>query len=348
MEWYADQGIDYLAGKAVVGLDGDGHKVSLDDGTELGYEKCLVATGMPVRRIPVPGLDKKGVNYVKTVDDAEEIIANVKKAKRAIVIGSGFISFEMLDMLHLAGLEVESVIREKYFWEPILDETAGRMIERKLADEGVKVRLESEMSEVQGDGSVEKVVLKDGTEIDCQMIILGIGVSLREEWLEQSGLRVDRGIVCDAKLRTNLPDVFTAGDVAEYEDLVFGDHNMCGLWIHAQMQGKTAALNMAGRDELYRYLPSYTAHGFGMQIGFVGQVWRDENRELIARGNPDSGKYTGIVVRDGKQVVGAFTVNVTKDMAPITRLVESGADISELKGKLADESVDLSTLLSPQ
>lgn len=348
LEWYSDQGIDYLPGKKVVGLDGEGHKVSLDDGSELEYEKCLIAMGMPVRRVPVPGLDKKGVNYVKTVDDAKEIIANVKEAKRAIVIGSGFISFEMLDMLHLAGLEVESVLREKYFWEPILDEPAGRMIERKLAAEGIKVRLNTEMAEVQGDDSVEKVILNNGDEIDCQMIILGIGVSLQDEWLEQAGLQVDRGIVCDAKLRTNLPDVYTAGDVAEYEDLVLGDHNMCGLWIHAQMQGKTAALNMAGRDELYRYLPSYTAHGFGMQIGFVGQVWRDEGDELITRGNPEAEKYTGLVVRGGKQVVGGFMVNSTKEMAPVMRLVEAGTDVSGVKDKLADDSVDLATLISSQ
>ncbi len=344
-EWYGEQGIDYLSGHTVTEINSGEHKVILADGSEIEYEKLLVATGMPVRRIPVPGLDKKGVNHVKTVDDAREIIANVKNTRKAIVIGSGFISFEMLDMLHLAGVEVEGVIREKYFWEPVLDEKAGHIIERKLAKEGIGLRKKSEITEVLGDDTVEGVVLKNGDKIDCQMIILGIGVSLSHEWLNKAGIETDRGIITDEKLQTSAPHIWAAGDIAEFKDVILGCRNMCGLWINAQMQGKTAALNMMGRDETYRYLSSYTAHGFGMHVGFVGQVCRESNDELIERGDPQSGEYTGIVVRDGNQVVGGFMVNKTKDMAPVLRLVENGTDVSELKEKMVDSNQDLSTLI---
>jgi len=345
-EWYAEQGIDYLSGKTATKIDAENKMVTLGDGSEIGYEKLLVASGMPVRQIPVPGLDKKGVNYVKTVDDAREIIANVKGAKKAIVIGSGFISYEMLDMLHLAGLEVEGVIREKYFWEPVLDEKAGHIIERKLAEEGIGLRKESEMAEVLGAESVEGIVLKNGDKIDCQMIILGIGVCLNKDWLNEAGINTNRGVVVDQKLATNVADVWAAGDIAEFEDIVLDCNNMCGLWINAQMQGKTAALNMMGRDETYRHLSSYTAHGFGMHIGFVGQVWRGDDCELIERGDPQSDEYTGIVVRGGNRVVGGFMVNKTKDMAPIMRLVDTRTDVSELKEKLADVNTDMATLIT--
>ncbi|MFH1047348.1 MAG: FAD-dependent oxidoreductase [Patescibacteria group bacterium] len=345
-DWYANQGIDYISGRTAVVLDAANHQVMLDNGTELVYEKLLLAIGCPVRRIPVAGLEKRGVNYVKTVEDAKQIIANVKKSQKAIVVGSGFISFEMLDMLHLAGLKVEGVIREKYFWEPVLDEPAGRIIERKLADLGIGLRLETELAEIVGGESVEGVVLKNGERIDCQMVVLGVGTQLIGEWLKSAGLEINRGIVADEKLATNLLDVWTAGDVAEFKDVMLDCRNMCGLWINAQMQGKTAALNMLGRDQTYRYLSSYTAHGFGLHIGFVGQTRLDADCELISRGNPTSGEYTAIVVRGGNRVVGGFVVNRTKDMAPIMKLAETRVDVADIKDKLADLDIDLSTLIA--
>jgi len=342
-ESYAEKGIDFLGGKSAVTLDSKAKKVTLDDGSELEYEKLLLALGCPVRQLAVPGIDKKGINYVKTIEDARAIIANVKKAKAAVVIGSGFIGFEMCDMLHLAGLKVDSVIREKYFWEPVLDEPAGRILERKMAAEGIVIHTASEVAEVRGGDWVEGVTLKDGTAIDCQMVILAVGVSFRGEWLKAAGLEVRRGIVADEKLQTNLPDVWTAGDVAEFQDVIMEECLMCGTWINAQMQGKTAAMNMMGRGETYRQLSSYTAHGFGLNIGFVGNVWRGEGRELIGRGDGDSGKYAGIVLR-GNRLVGAFMVDRPGDMAPLKRLIDSKMNISGFRDKLADPTADLAAL----
>jgi NAD(P)H-nitrite reductase large subunit len=344
-EIYKEKGIDFIGGKAATTLDPEAKKVTLDDGSELSYEKLLLAVGCPVRQLPIPGLDKKGINHVKTVEDARDIIANVKKAQTAVVIGSGFIGFEMCDMLHLAGVKVESVIREKYFWEPILDEPSGRILERKMAEEGINIRLESEVAEVRGGERVEGVTLKDGTEIDCQMIILAVGVNFKGEWLKDAGLEIRRGIVANEKLETNLADVWTAGDVAEFQDVLLDECLMCGTWINAQMQGKTAAMNMMGKGETYRQLSFYTAHGFGFNIGFVGNVWRGEDRELVGRGDPESGKYTGIVLRDGKRIVGAFMIDQPGDMAPLKRLVESKTDVSSIRDSLADPSVDLDTLI---
>jgi NAD(P)H-nitrite reductase large subunit len=344
-EAYKEKGIDFIGGKEAVALDSEAKTVKLDDGSEIQYEKLLLAVGCPVRQLPIPGIEKKGVNHVKTVEDARDIIANVKGAKTAVVIGSGFIGFEMCDMLHLAGVKVESVIREKYFWEPVLDESAGRILERKMLEEGINIRHESQVCEVHGEDSVEAVTLGDGTKIDCQMIIMAVGVKFTGEWLKEAGVTIERGIVADEKLRTNLPDVWTAGDVAEFNDLIMEECLMCGTWINAQMQGKTAAMNMMGKDESYRQLSFYTAHGFGISIGFVGNVRLGEGREIVGRGDPASGKYTGIVVRDGKRVVGAFMVDRPGDMAPLKRLVDGKIDVSEFKDKLADPDTDLATLI---
>ncbi|MEA3249063.1 MAG: FAD-dependent oxidoreductase [Patescibacteria group bacterium] len=344
-EGYKEKGIDFIGGRRATTLNAKDKTVTLDDGTELKYEKLLLAIGCPVRQLPIPGLDKKGVNHVKTVDDARDIITNVKKAQTAVVIGSGFIGFEMCDMLHLAGVKVEAIVREKYFWEPILDEPAGRILERKMVEEGINIRLESEVTEVRGDERVEGVTLKDGTEIDCQMIILAVGVNFKGEWLKSTGLEIRRGILADEKLKTNLADIWTAGDVAEFQDVLLDECLMCGTWINAQMQGKTAAMNMMGKDETYRQLSFYTAHGFGFNIGFVGNVWLGDDSELIGRGDPGSGKYTGIVLRGGNRIVGSFMIDRPGDMTPLKRFVESKADVSGIKEKLANPDTDLATLI---
>jgi 3-phenylpropionate/trans-cinnamate dioxygenase ferredoxin reductase subunit len=346
LDWYLERNIDFLSGRRAQELNVAEQTITLDDGNKIGYEKLLLATGCAVRRLRVPGIDKKGVNYVKTIEDAKEIIANVKSAKQAIVVGSGFISFEMLDMLHLAGLEVVSVIREKYFWEPLLDEPAGRIIERQLAEVGIKIYHESEIAEVLGTEKVTGVKLKNSEQLNCQVIILGIGTLLENNWLKDAGVEVRCGIVTDEYLATNQTNIWAAGDAAEFQDVILNSHRMCGLWINAQLQGRTAALNMLGKREVYRHLSSYTVHGFGLNIGFIGQVWRGDDCIIISRGDSIAGFYTGLIVRAGRQVIGGFMVNTTKDMATIGCLIESKIDISNLKEKLSDPAVELTSLIS--
>src|SRR3989339_664189 len=298
-EHYAERGIDFLSGHRAEQLSTKDNKVTLDDGIELGFGQLLLATGCPVRQLNVPGLaEKTGVSYMKTVNDAQAVMTEIKHAKRAVVIGAGFVSFEMCNLLRLAGLGVDVVVRESYFWEPVLDQDAGQIIERAL-----------------------------------------IG-----GWLEQAGITVGRGIRTNEYLKTNLDGIWAAGDVAELNDPAIGEPYICGTWLDAQEQGRTAALNMLGKRLPYRIVSSYTSHGFGLSLVFVGQV-RCKDSQLFPRGRVESNSYGCLVVRNNQRIAGAFLINRGEDLAPIKSAIESAVNISNQLELLSDPESDLMALL---
>ncbi|MFH2062970.1 MAG: FAD-dependent oxidoreductase [bacterium] len=344
-EWYAEQRIELLSGRRAVELAADSNRLALDDGTSLGYGQLLLAVGCPARRLDVSGLaGKSGVGYMKTLDDARDLMANIKSAKRAVVVGAGFVGFEMCDVLLQAGLEVESVVRESYFWEPVLDRPAGELVGQAMEMAGVSLHLEAELAEVLGQDSVEGVRLKDGTEIACQLLLIGAGVQFDGGWLARAGVSVSHGIVTDEHLRTSRDGVWAAGDVAELNDPSVGENFMCGTWLDAQEQGRTAALNMLGRELPYRTASPYSAHGFGLALTFVGRL-RCGSRQLFPRGSVESGSYGAVAVQDGRRVVGAFLINRGTELAAIRALIESGTDVSGRLAELSDLESDLSSFL---
>ncbi|MFC1702841.1 NAD(P)/FAD-dependent oxidoreductase [Patescibacteria group bacterium] len=342
--WHKEHDISFLAGKTVESIDSDAKKIGLDDGSSVGYGKLLVACGSICRPLPVPGVDKKGVYHVKTLDDGKGIIEHVKKTKKAVVVGGGFISFEMCDMLHLAGIEVTAVIREPYFWDPQLDEESGKAVERVMEKEGITILRESELKEITGTDEVEGVVLKNGETLECQMVIVGIGSCLKVDWLKGSGVTVERGVRTNEYLETTREDIYAAGDVVEFDDLILEEKVRAGTWVNAQVQGKTAALNMAGKHVQFRMMSYYTAHGFDTSITFCGDVLPGEDRTTVRRGSHEEGSFSHFNIRDGR-VIGATFMNRGSELAAALRLISNHVDVSEKLDMLADPDIDPKTLI---
>ena len=319
----------------------------LDDGTKYGYKKLLIATGVCPKKWEVAGADKKGVYYLRTLDDGKAIMEAVKSAKRAITIGGGFISFEMAELLKMAGLETTAVIRESYFWEPTLDEASGRMIEKALKDRGVKITYKAEVSEISGKDEVEGIVLKDGRRIECDMIICGIGAVCEAGWLKSSELKLNRGILTNEYLETSLPDVWAAGDVAEFKDLILDETVQLGNWVNAREQGRIAGLNMIGEKTPFKFVSFYSTQGFGISIAFIGDARPGPERIVIKRGSPEANSYARIIILnkgDRKEVEGATLINRTGEMSAIAKLIESNIDVSQKLKELADPNFALKSL----
>jgi NAD(P)H-nitrite reductase large subunit len=341
--WYRQNQISLLLGKEAVKLDPQSKLISLNDGSDWHYEKLLLAVGACARRWSVPGSEMKGVLSLRTLDDAKEVISRVKSIKQAVLIGSGFISFEMADMLTLAGIETTLVILESYYWEPVLDETSGRMIEKVLIEHGVKILHQSEVAQIEGEENVTGVVLKDGTRLPCQLIVAGIGVECPLLWIKESGVTIDRGILADEYLQTNFPDIYTAGDCAEFNDLLLGERVLLGNWVNAQVQGKTAAANMTGQHQPFKMVSFYTTQGMGLAIAFVGNARVSPDREVISRGTPEAGSYGRLILHNGR-LVGATLLNLTREMGMLAKLIEGGADLTVKKPLLTDLKTDLSVI----
>lgn len=346
-EWYLENMITLLKGRIVVRLDPEENSVLLDDGAKIRFDKLLVATGTCSRKWGVIGAQKRGVHYLRTLDDAIGVMNAVKTAKRAVIIGGGFVSFEMCEMLRLAGLEVEVIIRERYFWEPLLDETSGRMVERALEKSGIKITRDTVIDHVVGDDTVEGVAFKDGSRTTCDMIIAGIGVFCTADWVQQGGVEIGRGgVLANEYLETSRHDVWACGDAVEYQDVVLGERTQIATWFNAQMQGRTAATNMTGKRKVFRMVSTMTAHAFGIDVSFVGSPMLLPGRQAVYRGDAAGDSFAKLVLK-GKELIGATLINRSAEIGPLVHLIEKDVDVSGKLDKLADPSFDLESIVKP-
>jgi NAD(P)H-nitrite reductase large subunit len=349
-EWYQKNNVTFIGGKKAAGLDTAGKTITLEGGADgaagetIGYEKLLLATGVCARTWEVQGADKQGIYYLRTLEDAKKIIAAIKTAKKATTIGSGFISFEMSDLLRMAGLEVTAVYLEDYYWKQTVDEASGKMIEAALERMGVKLMKRSAVAQVLGTDHVEGVLLKDGTKLDCDMVVCGIGAYCAMDWIQKAGVAVNRGIVTDEYLQTNAPDIWAAGDIAEFKDLIAEEMVQEGNWVNAHEQGRIAALNMTGTKEPFKFVSFYTTQGSGITIAFAGDVRPLPDRTVVRRGSPEVNSYARLLIV-GKELVGATMINRTQELTTVTNLIKNNVDVSGKLQQLADPNFDLKTLL---
>jgi NAD(P)H-nitrite reductase large subunit len=352
--WYETNKITFVGGRTVTALDAGKKIVTLDDGKQISYEKLLIATGVRTRPWNIPGSDKKGIFSLRTLEDGQKIMEAIKTGKKAVTIGGGFIGFEMADLMHLAGLDTTMLLREDYFWQPTLDETSGKMIENALAVAGVKILKNTEVTEVVGEENTEGVVLKDGTKLDCDIIIVGIGVVPPNlDFAKNAGIETKNAILANEFLETNVADIWTAGDIAEYKDLLLEENIQLGNWVNAREQGRVAGLNMAAsagvsgaEKTLFRFVSFYTTQGVGINIAFVGDARPLPDRTIILRGSPESGSYERILVDTKGELVGATMINRTGDMSTISKLIENNVDITTHATDLGDANFDLKNLLT--
>ncbi|MFA6554325.1 MAG: FAD-dependent oxidoreductase [Candidatus Paceibacterota bacterium] len=357
--WYKEKNIIFLGGKAVNSLDYKNKKVGLVDGDSISYEKLLIAIGTATRKAVMPGADKKGVHYLRSLEDGKGIMENIKTAKRAVTVGGGFIGFEMADLMQLAGMKTTVVLREPYFWDPTLDESSGFIIEKAMKKVGIEILHLNEIKEITGDGStgspqdgsrtpqggkVEGVILKDGTKIECEVVIFGIGTTSNLEWVKSAGLEVKRGIIANEFMETSADDVWTAGDITEYKDLILEENVQMGNWVSAHEQGRIAGLGMVNKPEPFKFVSFYTTQGFGISIAFVGDTAPGSDRVIISRGDAKSGSLGRIFIV-GKELIGATLINRTNEMGTISKLIEKNIDVSKYHRELGDASFDLKKLL---
>ena len=345
-EWYRDNHVNLIVGRTAAKLDTAAKTVTLDGGMVLGYDKLLLAIGIRARRWTVPGSDKQGIHYVRTLDDFKGIIADVKTSKQAVVIGGGAIGFEVCELFKTSGLDTTLVIREPHYWDPVLDQGSGQMIEKALEKAGVKIVRGKYVTEAYGGGRVDGVILEGGEKLPCQIVSVGIGGLCPLDFAKAAGLATNRGLITNEYLETSAPDIWAAGDCAEYHDLIFGERTQFGSWSNAQSQGRAVGANMAGKHEPYRLVTFYAVSGLGMSIAFIGSVTPPgPGRDVVPRGSPEINSYARLLIKDDR-IVGATLMNRTADIGPLAKLIDKQVSVSGRYSELADPNFDLKSLLS--
>jgi NADPH-dependent 2,4-dienoyl-CoA reductase/sulfur reductase-like enzyme/nitrite reductase/ring-hydroxylating ferredoxin subunit len=313
-DFYREQNIDIITSTSVTAIDSAAKQVTLSDGRTLRYGVLLLATGATPIHLSIPGHDLPHVCYLRTLADSRRIIEKAKAAKRAVVIGSSFIGLEVAWSLRKRKLEVAVVGKGSEPLEKALGRELGHLVRKTHEQNSVKFHLGRTPATIQ-ERSVE---LDDGTKLDCDLVVIGIGVQPNIAIAEQAGITTDNGVLVDEFLQTNVPDIFAAGDIARWPDPRAGRIRV-EHWVVAQRHGQTAARNMLGARERFTLPPFFWSNHFDLHIHYVGHG--DAKDQAIVSGDLKD-KVASVVFRAGDKFRAIASV---------------GRDLENLKGELALE-----------
>ncbi len=344
-KWYEELGLTLLKGRSLCSLRLADHQAELDDGTIYHYQKLLISTGGRVKKLDLPEL--AGITYFRTLDDADQIRQALQAIDQTetrppcgVVYGSGFIALEYLAIFRERKFETHLAFRRDQYWRAYLEESSERLLRRIFAQQDIHLHPQIEYVKVKGSQQLEEV---DFGRQQLKTSILGIGIGLLPnlEPLLKARLAVRGGILTNEYLETGSPDVYAAGDVAEFFDLTAGRHRLLGNWVNAQQQGRRAGLNMTGDRQPFELVSAYSISPFGLTITFAGDVLREAAEKIIIRGSPEFGGVTQIFLRNNR-AVGATLINMNQDRTQLTELIRKKTDLRLVQNELSDLGTDLS------
>ena len=339
-DFYGENGIETRFGVRATRVDAAEKVVELDDGERVAYDELLIATGGRNRRFPVPGLDLEGVHNLRTVADCDRIRAEIAPGQKAVVVGMGFIGSEVAASLRQSGVEVVVVDRNKVPLRRVLGEEVGRVIEGIHRDHGATLIFEDTVAAFEGADRVERVVTQGGRRIECDFVVVGLGVEPVTELLADTGAQIDNGIVVDEFCRTGVEGIYAAGDVANHYHPVFERRIRVEHWQNALNQGPAAARNMLGKDEPYDDIPWFWSDQYDFNLQYTG--FHTEWDELIVRGSMEERNFVAFYRKD-ERVLAAVALNRGRDLRRSMRLIKAQRPVDATK--LQDPDVDLRALV---
>jgi NAD(P)H-nitrite reductase large subunit len=339
-----------LIGRKASALDAKANTVTLDDGSAVEYDDCLIATGSRAARPPIPGADGPGVHSFWTLDEARNVIAQVTRGSRVVMVGAGFISFTILNAILARGAKLTIVEVAPRILPRMVDKICAGIVDQWLRRHGVEIRAGATITRVEEVKGKRKLSFKTGAPIVADAVIMATGIRTNLEWLKDSGLELAQdgqgGIVVDDHLRTSVKNVYAAGDVARGRNLVTGAAEVHAIEPTAQEHGRVVGANMAGRDVAYRgSLLMNIVEVCHLDVASFGQ-WDDNGADVYAGIRPERSQYRKLLFRGGR-LTGAMICGpaddiwTTNDVGILKGLVQTGADLSAWKAHLARDPFDV-------
>ncbi len=340
--FYDDRSIELWCSTRVTGLDAGFRELLLEGDRRLGYDRLLLSTGAVPRRLDVQGADLDGIHYLRTLADSARIRERIESSQRLVVVGSGWIGAEIAASARQKGCEVTMLEMASLPLERVLGPELGQIYLDLHRDHGVEFLPETTVERFEGQGSVERVITRDGASIETGFVVVGIGVAPRTGLLESAGLRIDNGIVVDEHLQSSIPGVYAAGDVANVRHPFYRRHLRVEHWDTALHQGPVAARNMLGASEPYERIPYFFSDQYETGMEYSGHAI--EWDEVVFRGDIGAREFIAFWLEDQRLVAG-MNMNVWDVSDPIRELIASRRRLDPRE--LADPDTPLAELSEP-
>ncbi|VEG51956.1 FAD-dependent pyridine nucleotide-disulfide oxidoreductase [Mycolicibacterium aurum] len=326
-EFYAENNITMLLGNGAKSVDTESQTLTLTDGSTVGYDELVIATGLVPKRIrSFPELP--GIHVLRNFDESLKLRQEAGSAGRAVVIGAGFIGCEVAASLRKMGVDVVLVEPQPAPLASVLGRQIGDLVARLHRAEGVDVRCGVGVSDVSGDDRVRKVTLGDGTQLDADIVVVGIGSHPATEWLDGSGLEIDNGVVCDEAGRTSAPHVWAIGDVASWRDTVGGQVRV-EHWSNVADQARVLVPSMLGAEPPAAVsVPYFWSDQYDVKIQALGEPEATDTVHVV---EDDGRKFLAYYERDGV-VVGVVGGGFPGKVMKVRSKIAAGAPISDLLG----------------
>jgi NADPH-dependent 2,4-dienoyl-CoA reductase/sulfur reductase-like enzyme/pSer/pThr/pTyr-binding forkhead associated (FHA) protein len=347
--FYQDNNI-YFHADRVVHIQTDQHIVYLKSGRRLNYTRLLLANGARAATLKCPGLDLEGVTTLRTVADYQQVLDRLNRVKRVVVSGSGTLALETIETLRHRGLAVTHLIRRNTLWSEVLDATASDLVLQQERRDGVDVRLENEVAEIIGkNGSVTGVLTTKGERISCEMVLIAIGVEPIIDFIKSSGIACGRGVQVDGRMRTNVPDIYAAGDVLETKIATTNRTRVIGQWYPAIQQARAAAYSMLDLLDTDRPFNASTFYNatflYGLDFGSVGLTNGTGYQEVVA--DPQPKVYRKVLLKDGV-AVGMLSLGDRRQALAFKRAIDHQVNLSPVLSYLFVDNFNLTTWLDQQ
>jgi 3-phenylpropionate/trans-cinnamate dioxygenase ferredoxin reductase subunit len=339
--FYAEHDIDLRLGRTAVELNTAASELTLDDGETLRYDRLLLATGAEPRTLTIPGNELDGVMYLRSVDDSDALRTRLDRGGAVVVVGAGWIGAEVAASARQRGLDVTVVEPASVPLERVLGTEVGAIYRDVHTDHGVRMLLGTGVERFEGGSAVERVRTSDGRTVDCDFVVVGVGVQPRTALAARAGIAVENGVVADAHLQTGAPDVFVAGDVANAYHPFYGERVRVEHWANALHQGPLAARTMLGHDDVYDRLPYFFSDQYDVGMEYSGYATGADR--VVFRGDPATREFIAFWLAEGRVVAG-MNVNVWDVADTIRALIAAREPIDERR--LTDPDVPLHMLIA--
>ncbi|WP_458187995.1 NAD(P)/FAD-dependent oxidoreductase [Haladaptatus sp. NG-WS-4] len=347
-DWYGERDIDLELNTFVTNVDPDAHEVHTHDSGTFEYDKLLVATGGTPTQLPVDNSDADGVHHFWTFQDARKIAENAEKSETGVVIGAGLLGIDLAAICGEQDVDAHYIMRGNRWWRYGLSLDGAEIIHDALEEKGVTPVLESGVNGFETDdgGTVVSTVDADGNEYDSEFVGIAIGLNFNTEYLQGSGVETDNGVVVDQYMQTNVDDIYAAGDITRFYDVILDKYTQNGSWGSAKQQGVIAAKNMVAdsEEEEFRWVSSYSITHFDfpfLSFGFP-TLGDDECEKKYS-----DTEWRRLTFKDGK-LIGGVLIGDIAPQGKYKDLIRKEADVADQKEILLEKEFDPEKLALPQ